>query len=231
MAGQAPDAKPALRWIRPRREAERVAAPRLGVLSSLFNPPTRAHLALAAAALRQLSINDVVFLLPVVPPHKKEVAATLEQRAEMLRLALCDIPECSAAICTHGLFLEMARALRECCPEGTQFTFLMGRDAAQRILVEWPYTDREAALAEMFSLFSVAVADRDGSFHFPEDALGRRYADRIARVTLEAEFAEHSSTRARAAAARGEALEKLVPSLVAEYIRAHGLYAAGGAGN
>jgi len=56
---------------------------RLGILPGSFNPPTRAHLALAEAALAEL--DEVVLVLPRAFPHKNYDGASFVQRADMLR--------------------------------------------------------------------------------------------------------------------------------------------------
>ena len=134
--------EPKLRWLR-RAPAGIVtsasaggrpepSAPRLGVLSGTFNPPTRAHLALAEHASRELRLDEVLFVLPETPPHKKQLEASLEDRAEMLLRALAGSKEFSAAIATHGLFLDIHRALAPHYPPGTRVFFLVGEDAAER---------------------------------------------------------------------------------------------------
>ena len=67
------------------RRAE--GAPRsLAVLSAAFNPPTRAHLALARVGLG--IAEEVICVLPRVFPHDKDYAAVrLEDRARMLEAA------------------------------------------------------------------------------------------------------------------------------------------------
>ena len=162
--------EPKLRWLR-RAPAGIVtsasaggrpepSAPRLGVLSGTFNPPTRAHLALAEHASRELRLDEVLFVLPETPPHKKQLEASLEDRAEMLLRALAGSKEFSAAIATHGLFLDIHRALAPHYPPGTRVFFLVGEDAAERILLDWPYEDPAQALEEMFRRFEFAVARR-----------------------------------------------------------------------
>src|SRR5579885_2054867 len=159
--------RPSWVWLRQAPQgihARRPAAPRLGVLSSPFNPPTRAHLALAEAALTQLDLHEVVCVLPARLPHKPELELPLSVRADLLRRALENHPRMGAALCSGALLLEIYEALAPVYPAGTRVYFLLGSDAAERILLAWPYPDRAAALAAMFSRFEVAVADREKKF-------------------------------------------------------------------
>src|SRR5581483_9449122 len=84
---------------------------RLGVFPGSFNPVTVAHLALARAALRH--VDEVVFVLPRVFPHKNYRGATFEQRLELLRAATADEPAFAVATSDGGLFHEIARECRE----------------------------------------------------------------------------------------------------------------------
>ena len=219
--------QPALRWLR-RAPGGIVAGernePRLGVLSGTFNPPTRAHLVLAEQAVRQLSIEEVLFVLPEIPPHKEQLEATLEQRAEMLLLTIGRSEKFSAAISTHGLFLDIHRVVAPHYPPRTQTFFLTGRDAAERILLHWPYPDPAEALAEMFARFQFAVAARAGPFRIPLDSLVARYVARIHSVSMPAECETLSSTLARERMARGQPIEDVVPLEVASFVTAYGLY-------
>lgn len=63
----------------------------VGVLGGTFDPPHIAHLILAAEALDQLQLARVLWVLTPVPPHKKNQSITsLEQRLEMVKLAIQD---------------------------------------------------------------------------------------------------------------------------------------------
>src|SRR5438105_1593079 len=76
---------------------------RLGILPGTFNPPTRAHLALARAAEAQ--VDEVLFVLPREFPHKAYEGASFEERIEMLRLAVDGEPRFSIASTDAGLFI------------------------------------------------------------------------------------------------------------------------------
>ena len=77
-------------------------APRkLAILPGAFNPPTRAHLAMAESALSQ--VDEVLFVLPRAFPHKEYSGARLETRVEWLRAALDENPRFSLAVGERGL--------------------------------------------------------------------------------------------------------------------------------
>src|SRR5438270_8661990 len=83
---------------------------RLGILPGTFNPITVAHLALARAALRH--VDEVVFVLPRVFPHKTYSGASFAERVEMLRVAVAREEVFSIAAADGGLFAEIARECR-----------------------------------------------------------------------------------------------------------------------
>jgi nicotinate-nucleotide adenylyltransferase len=181
---------------------------RLGVLPGTFNPITVAHVALAEAGLSQ--VDEVVFVLPRVFPHKDYSGASFDHRVAMLRAAAP--PGCSIASASGGLFLEIARECRESYGEGTRLAFLCGRDAAERI-VGWDY-GRPGAFAEMLREFELLVAARRGEYHAPPE-----FADAIHTLELAGKFDHISASEVRRRIARGEAWEHLVPEAVQESVR------------
>jgi nicotinate-nucleotide adenylyltransferase len=184
---------------------------RLAVFPGSFNPVTVAHLALAHAALQH--VDEVVFVLPRVFPHKDYQGASFDDRAELLMSATADTPAFSVAASDGGLFLEIARECRDAYDDGVRLSFLCGRDAAERI-VGWDY-GRPGAVAEMLREFDLLVAGRNGSYEPPENHLG-------AVRTIEVGCDDVSSTEVRERIARGEAWEHLVPAPIRE--RAHRIY-------
>jgi len=183
--------------------------PRLGVFPGSFHPVTVAHLALAYAALRH--VDELVFVLPRVFPHKDYLGATFDQRVELLLAATADTPAFSVAASEGGLFLEIARECRKAYSVETQLSFLCGRDAAERI-VSWDY-GRPGAAAEMLREFDLLVAARDGAYDpAPEHAPAVRAIDVQGCAAV-------SATEVRGRIARGAAGEHLVPAAIRERVR------------
>src|ERR1051325_5057741 len=138
---------------------------RLGILPGTFNPVTVAHMALARAALSQ--VDEVVFVLPRVFPHKTYSGASFDERIEMLRAAVADNPAFSIATAEGGLFVEIARECRAAYGDGVTLSFLCGRDAAERI-AGWDY-GRPGAFPEMLREFELLVAPRSGAYDPPPE--------------------------------------------------------------
>ena len=185
---------------------------RLGVLPGTFNPVTVAHLALAKAALS--TVDEVVFVLPRVFPHKHYSGATFRQRLDMLDAAVGGQPRYSVAASRRGLFAEIADECRLEYGPDVRLTFLCGRDAAERI-VSWDY-GTPGAFAEMLKRFDLLVAARTGEYTPPAE-----FADFISALPLEGAFDHVSATEVRQRIARREPWEHLVPEPTRELIRQH----------
>jgi nicotinate-nucleotide adenylyltransferase len=198
-------------------------ARRLGILSAAFNPITSAHVAIAQSAYHYFKLHEVLFVLPISQPHKLIHDAPIDTRLEMIALAVQDNPSFSIGTCTHGLFIDIGRAVERAYPAATQRWFITGRDAAERILT-WPYPDPAAALAELFTGTELLVADREGAFALPEAAPVRAFADRIHHLPLPDAYSQVSATEIRRRVADGGDISGLVLPPVLDYMRAHGLY-------
>jgi nicotinate-nucleotide adenylyltransferase len=182
----------------------------LGILPAAFNPPTRAHLALARAALH--TVDEVLFVLPRVFPHKTYEAASFDQRLRMLLAATdCD-RRFSAASSERGLFVEIAEECREVYGPAVRLMFICGRDAAERI-IQWDYGDPEA-FPRMLEHFELLVAGRGGDFSPTEDV-----RDRIHTLAVAEDLDSISATDVRARIRQGAAWEHLVPEAIVPLAR------------
>jgi nicotinate-nucleotide adenylyltransferase len=182
---------------------------RIGVLAGAFNPVTRAHLALAEAAAK--IVDQVIFVVPRVYPHKQFHGATLEDRIGMLKLAG---GRHGVQITEGGLFIDIARELRQ--PD-TEICFICGRDAAERI-INWDYGEA-GAIEKILEEFSLLVAERGGTYQAPE-----HLRHRVGHMALDEDLSAVSSTEVRRRIAAGEAWEHLVPEAIAGHVRR--IYAA-----
>ena len=147
-----------MEWI---ARPERVTS-RLGLLPGSFNPPTRAHVALAEAALAV--VDEVILVMPRTFPHKTFEGATAEERMEMMRRITCSRRGLGAAIADRGLYIDIVREARTEYP-GVEIHLVCGRDAAERFLT-WDYGEQGAA-ERMLEEFRLLVAPRLGPFKPP----------------------------------------------------------------
>jgi len=182
---------------------------RLGVLAGGFNPPTVAHLALAAASRDH--VDEVLYVVPRAFPHKEYFGATLEQRLEMLGALESSVPQ-SIAVTEQGLLIDIARECHAEFGAETRLYFLCGRDAAERVLT-WDY-GRSGVVEEMLNQFELLVASRSGDFLPPPE-----FQRRIHSLALPAAHDQVSSTEVRERIARAEPWEHLVPGSIVERVR------------
>ena len=187
------------------------APAKLAILPGAFNPPTRAHLAMAESALAV--VDEVLFVLPRIFPHKDYSGAGFDTRVELLRAALAGNPRFSLASSDRGLFIEMARAARVDYGAATELSILCGRDAAERI-VTWDY-GRGDSIEKQIEEYELLVASRGGTYSPPPPI-----RNRVRSITLPAGLEEISSTEVRRRIGAGEQWRHLVPAPVAPLIEA-----------
>lgn len=181
----------------------------VALLAGAWNPPTRAHLELARAALSWAA--HAVFVLPRAFPHKPLEGAPFEQRVEWIRTLAGLDPRFAAAISGGGLFLEMAREARAL---GAARVFLVcGSDAAARIL-GWDYGGREP-IARQLEEYQLLVAPRPLPFLAPPPLRAR-----VHTLMVPASLDGISSTEVRRRIAAGQPWRHLVPEPVAASVAA-----------
>jgi nicotinic acid mononucleotide adenylyltransferase len=156
-------------------------------------------------------VDEVVFVLPRVFPHKPYRGASFEERVELLRAALAANPSISIASTNQGLFAEIAAACRSAYGAGPRLSFVCGRDAAERI-VGWDY-GRPGAIAEMLREFDLLVANRGSVYEPPAE-----FASYVQRLTLPAGLEQVSASEVREHIAQGEPWEHLVPPAIREAV-------------
>jgi len=177
-----------------------------------FDPVHVGHLVAAEAAGEALGAT-VRFLPAREQPFKRAAhAATPEQRARMLELAVAGNPRLGVERIELGLAapsytVRTLRALAEREP-GNRFTLLLGADAAGD-LGAWYEVEALPELAD------VVVFARPGV------TLTRHPA---VRRVVEIPALDVSATMIRERVRQGRSIRYLVPEAVREYIAAHGLY-------
>jgi|WetSurMetagenome_2_1015567.scaffolds.fasta_scaffold510982_2 nicotinic acid mononucleotide adenylyltransferase len=186
------------------------AAGRIALLPGAWNPPTRAHLALAHASLAHA--DNVVFVLPGELPHKEIRRPSFEDRAAWIKALSEASPRFSAAVSGGGLFIEMAREARAAVDVSRLF-IVCGSDAACRI-AEWPYP-AENPLSAQLREYELLVADRGDKYVPPADV-----ASRLHTLEMDGDWSAVSSSKVRERIRRGEEWAHLVPDDLVEPLRA-----------
>jgi nicotinate-nucleotide adenylyltransferase len=182
-----------------------------------FDPPHRAHLALAGAAVRQLGL-DRLFVFPTGNAwHKDRDLTPAQDRLAMTRLAFTAIPQ--AQVDDRELrrtgptySIDSLRELQAEHP-GAQLYLLMGEDQAAGFTRwhAWPEIARMAVLG---------VAGRGSG----EGVTALRALPGVRVRTLELPPMPESATEIRTRLTAGQDIADLVEPAVASYIESHSLY-------
>lgn len=214
-----------------------VAAGRLCVLDSSFNPPHLGHLLLVTECVAR-SPSPVLLLLAVVNADKgSALAVELEHRCNMMKL-MARYLEARGVAAAVGLTTE-ARFVDKAAAIGTnELTFVVGFDTLVR-LVDGKYYQQAlaAALQPFFSRARVFCLTRSDGSSVEEQQhwVGRVQAGQVPGVP--AEWAERievvpgrpsthavSSSDVRSLVRAGDPFRHLVLPEVASYIAANHLY-------
>lgn len=188
-----------------------------------FDPVHTEHVALAAAAVRGLSL-DKIFVMPAgVPPHKQNKRlAPATDRLQMCRIAFAPIAE--AEVSDYEIKAEGAsytyltcRHFRALYPEAEIF-FLVGTDMYLDFF-SWKNPE------DILSNVTLAVCRRDeGTDDFParQEKFFKTYGKRFAVIPYNGKPV--SSTLIRTRLALGLDCNGLLPAGVEDYIQRKGLY-------
>ncbi len=198
-----------------------MAAPRIGLLGGAFDPPHRAHVALAESAVQALHLDHLLVLPTGQSWHRSGAGSAGDHRLAMARLAFADVER------TQVLDLELKR-------QGPSYTIDTVRDLqAQRpghdwFLImgedQWKTLPAWHQAAELVALVTIAVAVRDASVPLWTDAAASGDA-LTTPVRLPMPRLDVSATLVRSRVAQGQAIDALVPEGVCRYIHEHHLYA------
>ena len=133
---------------------------RIGLMGGSFNPIHLAHIQLAQMAMREASLNKVLFIPTGNPPHKREGLAPAGQRMQMVRLALCkeaDFFPSDIEMNRNGMVytVDTLILLKNQMPDAT-FYYIIGEDTLYD-LVHWRSPEK------VFEMCRFLVCRRTGS--------------------------------------------------------------------
>ena len=193
---------------------------RAGLLAGTFNPLTRAHAALAVAGRRAGCRVVVLAMAPVSLAKEGLERAHPVDRLDWVAAWARRHPWAVPAASSHPLLVDMAEALGRAT--GGRVALLVGTDKAAQLVEPHWYEDPAAAIERLDRAATLLVADRAGH-PVPDLPL------RATPLPTPAWMPERSATQARAAAARGQPLDELVPAVVARGVERTGAYHPGDA--
>lgn len=181
----------------------------VGILGGTFDPVHNAHLAIAAAALRELALEQLLWLPTGTPPYRAAPVAAAVHRLAMLRLAIAGqtryaIDERELQPGASGFTYESLKALNEKDPKAN-YILLMGAD-------QYAKRDSWHRWKELEKICEIAVVARPGT---KLDATAKMIPMTPMQV---------SASDIRARLARGEDVSAMLPVAVLGYIKVKGLY-------
>jgi nicotinate-nucleotide adenylyltransferase len=196
----------------------------VGILGGTFDPVHLGHLSIAMAAMEQAALDQVLFI-PARHPRLKqaEPTASVDQRMEMVRLAIEDNPKfrvCDIEADRPGptYSVDTLVELSAMLGPSTELFFILGLDVLGQ-LDRWKDPERVVGLCRLL------VLDRPGEQDFDWAGLYSRVPKAKGRVqTVTAPLVDVSGTELRRRASVGESLAGQVPNAVAAYISGQGLY-------
>jgi nicotinate-nucleotide adenylyltransferase len=174
-----------------------------GILGGTFDPPQIGHVALARAAVVQLTIARLLVLVAAAPGHR-QVVAPAEERLRLAQLAFDFADE--VALDEHPFTVDAVRDGRF-----GEAIFIVGTDEGAAFPT-WKDPD------EVLRQVRLAVGTRNG---YPPPDL-ERYDDRVLAFAFDSPWVSSSEVRERIG--RDEPVDELVPSAVARAIAEDGLY-------
>jgi len=181
-----------------------------------FDPVHRAHLKVAAAALKQLNLDAVIFIPAAQSPLKVNAAAASDaDRIEMLRLATNKEPHFEVDTCEierggTSYTVDTVVAYRASHPE-CLLHWIIGADQFE-LLPQW------RRIEEIASLLTFIVLRRPGHLITDSSVAGLRC------IEIDAPLMPHSSSEIRSLLADGHPTEDLLPPEVEAFISSRGLY-------
>lgn len=212
---------------------------RVGILGGTFDPVHNGHLAVAEAVRQGMALSSILFVPAFLPPHKPTCAiSAFQHRAAMLELAVADRPGCSVSRLEAkregpSYSIDTLRTLAPGLGKDARLFFIIGMDAFAEVFA-WK---EHGKLLDHASFVVVGRPDQckqscgqTVAADFPGYAFvealgswqGKPGQGAIHPVAMPP--VQVSSTEIREAVRQGRAISSLVPAVVADYIKAQGLY-------
>jgi nicotinate-nucleotide adenylyltransferase len=194
---------------------------RIGIMGGTFDPIHHGHLVAASEVADRFALDEVVFVPTGRPWQKADVEVSpAEDRYLMTVIATASNPRFTVSrvdVDRTGptYTIDTLRDLKEAYGPGSEFYFITGADALERIL-SW----KDAG--EMFKLAHFVGVTRPG-FELSDAHLP---ADTVSLIAVPAMAISSTACRARVAA--GKPVWYLVPDGVVQYIAKRGLYRSSG---
>ncbi|RAQ95368.1 hypothetical protein [Thermogemmatispora tikiterensis] len=175
------------------------------VFPASFNPPTTAHLSLLHKA-QEWGGGDVMVYAAmskqIVDKEHVERPTLLDRLVLLQQVLQHELPSVGLLLFNRGLYVEQAEAVQRSFPQVSRLTFLVGFDKIVQIFDPRYYSDRDAALRQLFRLAHLLVAPRGSNGEEELHALlarpeNRQFAEAVQALPFDPAYRDISSTRVR----------------------------------
>ncbi len=200
---------------------------RVGLYGGSFDPIHLGHLAVARTVRDNIQLDQIIFLPTSSPPHKNAaVLASATHRRAMIQLAITDDP---TFVCDdHDLArskptytVETISHFRKTLGKACDLFWIIGWDS----FLDLPSWRHLAQLVDSCQIITVARLDaRSINWDTFKAQLTAKQIEKLKAGVLDTARVDVSSTDIRLTIRKGEAIDKMVPKTVGDYIRKHGLY-------
>lgn len=197
---------------------------KIGIIGGTFNPIHYGHLTIASKALKQYSLDQVVFIPTGNSYHKDQLdILPAEIRYDMVSLAInemqsFEISDIDMKRRGNTYTIDTLNSLSKTMPNST-FYLIMGEDSFLSV-EKWKYPDK------IFKKCILLVALRDVSlntdFNHYKSYIIHKYQAKI--KIINSPFIDVSSSDIRERIQNGETYFDLVPKNVCNYIEMNKLY-------
>ncbi len=208
-----------------------------GILGGTFDPVHNGHLALAEAAGKLCSLDEIILLPAAVPPHKQVAVSDFSDRVAMLEIAVRERPTLNFSTIEQLLpvpsyTIDTLRYLLLHAAHPVDFYFITGADTFLDILTWKEY--QELLRTTHFIVFSRMGSDNQkmyalfSRFDYQEKGAGwYNAASKKWIYSSSIMLPPVSSSEVRKRVAKGLPIDKLVPKGIPEYIKQRNIYSAG----
>jgi nicotinate-nucleotide adenylyltransferase len=201
---------------------------KIGLLGGTFDPVHIGHIKMAEEAMKTLELAEVIFVPAGQPVGKSGGSVTpAAWRVEMLRLALVGKPNFKISHMEierpgPSYTVDTLEAIKKHYDDKAEIYFILGYDS----LAQLPGWREPGSIVAMCHL---VAAPRPG-YHRPDVKALEKSLPGISRklVFLDEPNLDISATIIREKVVNREAIDQLVPGLVADYIKKHRLYTVTG---
>lgn len=192
-----------------------------GLYGGTFDPLHNGHIKVAQAAKNHLQLDRIIFIPAGDPPHKTDKKITDKfHRLAMTRLVAenvgAEVSDWELSRKEKSYSTLTVQHFKELYPED-EIYFIIGADSFRDLPSWWHYRE----LMGLCSFVVVSRPDVDKST-FLSRFSGDETPPRV--FFLDNILMDISSTQIRNMVADGEDVSRLVPTYIAEYIQANGLY-------